>query len=80
MEAYTIFFALPGFRVAGRDNVGIDVGAGLVATADAKMAIDDWAEVFLVSSDSPSQAGGAAALECTFLPNGVVANCRRVTH
>ena len=76
---YTVFFTLPGFSLVGRDNVGVDVGAGLVATADAEMAIDDWAEVFLVSSDSPLQAGGAAALECTFLPNGVIANCRRVT-
>ena len=77
---YTVFFTLPGFRLVGRDNVGVDVGGGSVAMADAEMAIDDWAEVFLVSSDSPLQAGGAAALECTFLPNGVIANCRRVTH
>jgi hypothetical protein len=78
---YTVFFTLPGFRLVGRDNVGVDVGGGSVAPADAEMAIDDRAEVFLVSSDSPLQAGGAAAaLECTFLPNGVIANCRRVTH
>ena len=76
---WTVFFTLPGFRLVGRDNVGVDVGAGVVATADAEMAIEDWAEVFLVSSDSPLPAGGAAALECTFLPNGVIANCRRVT-
>ena len=75
---YTVFFALPGFHLVGRDNVGVDVGAGLVATADAEMAIHDQAEVFLVSSDSPLPAGGAAALECTFLPNGVVADCRPV--
>ena len=76
---WTVFFRLPGFRLVGRDNVGVDIGAGVVAMADAEMAIEDWAEVFWVSSDGPLPAGGAAALECTFLPNGVIANCRRVT-
>ena len=76
---WTVFFTLPGFRLVGRDNVGVDVGAGVVAMVDAEMAIDDWAEYFSVSSDSPLPAGGAAALECTFLPNGVIANCRRMT-
>lgn len=76
---YTVFFTLPGFRLVGRDNVGVDAGAGLVAMADAEMAVGDWAESFSVSSDTPWQAGGAAALECTFLPSGVIADCRPVT-
>ena len=76
---YTVLFALPGFRLVGRDDVGVDVGTGLVAMADAEMAVGDWAASFSVSSDIALQAGGAAALECTFLPNGVIANCRPAT-
>ena len=74
---YTVFFALPGFHLVGRENVGVEVGAGLVATADAEMAIHHQAEVFLASSDSPFPGGGGA-LECMFIPNGVIADCRLV--
>ena len=73
--AYTVLFALPGFRSVVRD--GVEVGGSLAATVDAEMEIgsgddDPW------SLSGPYPREGAAALECTFRPDGVIAECRRV--
>ena len=73
-DRYAVLFTLPGFRSVVHD--GIDVGMGVTATVDAEMVVgldDDVPESLTV----PLQAG-AAALECTFRPDGVIAACRRV--
>lgn len=73
-DTYAVLFTLPGFRSVVHE--GIDVGMGLMATVDAEMVVgldDDVPESLIV----PLQAG-AAALECTFRPDGVIAACRRV--
>lgn len=71
---YTVIFWLPGFRSVVRD--GIDVRAGVAARVDAELGVgpdDDfnierWGET----------RGGAAALRCTFHPDGRIDDCRRV--
>ncbi len=81
---YTVFFTLPGFGSVARDD--IDVGADLVATVDAEMSVfgieprrrrprDE--ERFRVPPAS-GLTGGAAALECTFLPDGAIIDCHGV--
>lgn len=71
---YTVIFSLPGFRSVVRD--GIDVGAGVAATVDAEL------DVGLDDADSIEVWGearvGAAALRCTFHPDGVIDDCRRI--
>ena len=73
---YAIRFTLPGFGSVVRD--GIDVGADLETTVDAEMSIGGIEESVEVSPSGPS-TGGAAALECTFLPDGAIVDCRGVT-
>jgi hypothetical protein len=71
---YTVIFSLPGFRSVVRD--GIDVGSGVAARVDAELVVglddDDTIDVW------GETRGGAAALRCTFHPNGRIADCRRV--
>lgn len=73
-RTYTVFFALPGFYSVVRYNV--DVRADLVTMANTEMAIGRSVDSVSVSGPLPA---GAAALKCSFLPNGVIADCRPVT-
>lgn len=73
---YAIRFTLPGFGSVVRDD--IDVGADLDTTVDAEMSVGGIGdESFQISPSGPS-TGGAAALECTFLPDGAIVDCRGV--
>lgn len=72
---YAIRFTLPGFGSVVRDK--IDVGADLVATVDAEMSVFGIGERFRVPPAS-GLTGGAAALECTFLPDGAIVDCHGV--
>ena len=76
-DSYAVWFTLPGFHLVVRDRV-VDVSASLVTIADAEMVIGGLESSVSVSSSSP-RPGGAAALKCAFLPNGVIAECRPVT-
>ena len=72
---YTVTFSLPGFGSVVRD--GIAVGAGLAPTVDAELDFgEDGFSRWSVSG--PPRGGGAVALECTFLPDGSIVDCRRV--
>ena len=73
---YTVIFSLPGFRSVVRD--GIDVGAGVAARVDAALVVGlDDDDVITIERWGETR-GGAAALRCTFHPNGRIADCRRV--
>ena len=75
-HTYTVLFTLLGFRSVVRD--GIEVGGSLAATVDAEMAIGSDDDVPVSLSVSGPRQTGAVALECTFRPDGVIAECRRV--
>ncbi len=76
--AYTIAITLPGFS-SFRTRIAID--AGVEQTVDAELLIggldiggpDD--EIIISPDPLP---GGAVALQCTFHPEGVIDDCRRV--
>lgn len=74
-DTYTVLFTLPGFRSVVRD--GIDFGVSLAATVDAEMAIGSDDDVPVSPSVSGPHQTGAVALECTFRPDGVIAECLR---
>ena len=86
---YVVFFTLPGFGSVVRD--GIDVGADLATTVDAEMSVGGigdesfpvWPRRRLPSLPQGAPSGpsmvGAAALECTNLPDGAIVDCRGVT-
>lgn len=69
---YTVLFSLPGFGRVVRS--GIAVGTGVAETVDAELDVGGDADFIVVGP--PLE--GAIALECTFRPDGVIDNCRRV--
>lgn len=72
---YALRFTLPGFNSVVRYD--IDVGADLDTTVNAEMGFGAM-EPFVEVAPSSPLPGGAAALECTFLPDGAIVDCRGV--
>jgi len=76
--AYTITITLPGFSSF---RTGVDVEAGVAQTVDAEILLggldDGELEDDVIISADPLP-GGAVALQCTFHPEGVIDDCRRV--
>ena len=74
---YSVLFSLPGFGRVVRS--GIEVGTGAAETVDAELAVgalDAGPDEGFIVVDPPLE--GAIALACTFHPDGVIDNCRRV--
>lgn len=76
--AYTISFTLPGFSSVVRTGIAVD--PGVAETVDAELQVgglDDAIDDEAIVSPDPLP-GGAIALRCTFHPDGVIDDCRRV--
>ncbi len=71
--AYTITITLPGFSSF---RTGIAIDAGVEQTVDAELLIGGPDYEVIISPDP--LPGGAVALQCTFHPEGVIDDCRRV--
>ena len=68
---YSVLFSLPGFGSVVRS--GVEVGTGVAEAVDAEL--DVGADNVIVVGP-PLE--GAIALACTFQPDGVIDDCRRV--
>lgn len=69
---YSVLISLPGFGRVVRS--GIEVGTGTAEIVDAVLDVGGIDDVIVVGP--PLE--GAIALACTFQPDGVIDNCRRV--
>ena len=69
---YSVLISLPGFGRVVRS--GVEVGTGAAETVDAVLDVGGDDDVIVVDP----ALGGAIALACTFHPDGVIDDCRRV--